>query len=86
MNRHDAILALIASIYQSALDPADWIVTLESLAKLFGGHAAFTMTVGAALMKAPVSLVITYRSKRLWRMGTTITSMTCGVRPGSVKV
>ena len=53
MNRHDAILALIASIYQSALNPADWIVTLETLAKLFGGHAAFTMTVGAGAHESP---------------------------------
>jgi DNA-binding CsgD family transcriptional regulator/PAS domain-containing protein len=47
MTQNDATLALIAAIYRSATEPMEWSVVLETLAKLFGGHAAFTMTVGA---------------------------------------
>jgi DNA-binding CsgD family transcriptional regulator len=47
MTQNDATLALIAAIYRSATEPMEWSVALETLAKLFGGHAAFTMTVGA---------------------------------------
>ena len=47
MTQNNAKLALISAIYRSAIEPMEWSVALETLAKLFGGHAAFTMTVGA---------------------------------------
>jgi hypothetical protein len=50
---NEAVLELIAALYKAAVEPGEWSKVLKSIAHLFHGHAAFTMTVGAGAHDEP---------------------------------
>jgi len=53
MRKKETLISLIAKLYGAAMQPDDWPMVLASIAHLFDGHAAFTMTVGAGAHDSP---------------------------------
>lgn len=56
MYQDDSYHDLIAALYHTATEPAEWNKALASIATLFNGHAVFAMTVGEATPDDPAFL------------------------------